>query len=121
MKPRKTKSSEPSARDKLSASFMKAFQNDFETHGIETIEKLREESPAKYAEIAAKLIAAAEPKADGFESCQSNREIAIKLLKSVGADEFELTEEAIAEAMEANDRFVNRLKEIRAEAEGQLQ
>src|SRR5262249_22529852 len=50
MKSKKLKGTEPSVRDKLSASFLKAFQNDFEINGIEAIEKLREESPSKYAE-----------------------------------------------------------------------
>ena len=121
MKPTKLKPAEPSPRDKLSASFLKAFQNGFETYGVEAIEKMREENPSKYAEIAAKLIAAAEPKADGFEACKSKRDIAIALLKSVGANEFDLTEEAIEEALKANNDFIATLQAIRAAAEGQIQ
>ena len=75
MKAKKQKPAEPSTRDKLSASFLKAFQNDFETYGGETIEKLREESPSKYAEIAAKLIAAIEPRGEGFDSCRTKEEL----------------------------------------------
>jgi len=121
MKPRKPKPAEPSTRDKLSASFLKAFQNDFETYGVETIEKLREESPSKYAEIAAKLIAAIEPKAEGFEACKNMRDVGISLLKSVGVSEYEITEDMIAEALKGNDEFINALQAIRAAAEGQMQ
>jgi len=118
----KQKANEPSVRDKLSASFLKAFQNDFETYGVEAIEKLREESPSKYAEIASRLIAASEPKPeDGFESCRSLPEIAVKLLKSVGCDEFLVTDEMIEDALAANDAFIARLQEIRAAAEGAMQ
>src|SRR5262245_50747680 len=117
----KQKTNEPSARDKLSASFLKAFQNDFETYGVEAIEKLREESPAKYAEIASRLIAASEPKPDGFEQCKSMQEIGIKLLKSVGCDEFDIDESMVADALAANDAFIEKLQAIKANAEGAMQ
>src|SRR5262245_66506815 len=84
----KQKTNEPSVRDKLSAKFLEAFEQDFRLYGVDAIEKLREESPAKYAEIASRLIAAIEPKPDGFEQCKSLPEIAVKLIKSVGCDEF---------------------------------
>jgi len=121
MKAKKSKPTEPSVRDKLSASFLKAFQNDFEINGIEAIEKLREENPAKYAEIASRLIAAAEPHPEGFEGCRTKRDIGIALLKSVGANDFEITEEAIEEAIKCNDDFIDALQAIRAAAEGAIQ
>ena len=119
MKTRKPKPTEPSARDKLSASFLKAFQNDFETYGVETIEKLREESPSKYAEIAAKLIATFEPKADGFESAQSMEDIGRKLLQSIGFHDPD--DNSIREAVELNNTFVDGLQAIWARAEGAMQ
>ena len=83
MKPKtKLKPNEPSARDKLSASFLKAFESDFETHGVEVIEQLREKHPDRYAQIATQLIAAVEPKSDGFESCQGKEAIGRRLLRS---------------------------------------
>src|SRR5262245_14321235 len=84
-------------RDKLSASFLKAFQNDFEINGIGAIEKLREENPAKYAEIASRLIAMVEPPLEGFEGCRTPRDLGIALLKSVHVNEYEITEDMIAE------------------------
>jgi hypothetical protein len=62
MKARKPKSAEPSLRDKLSANFMRAFESDFETHGAEVIEQLRQKHPDRYAQIATQLIAAVETK-----------------------------------------------------------
>src|SRR5262249_10233423 len=109
MKSKKLKGTEPSVRDKLSASFLKAFQNDFEINGIEAIEKLREESPSKYAEIASRLIAAAEPQPEGFEGCRSPRDLGIALLKSVGTNEFDINEDMITEAIKCNDDFIDAL------------
>jgi hypothetical protein len=113
-----SKANEPTTRDKLSASFLKAFQSDFDAYGVETIEKLRAESPSKYAEIAAKLVTAIEPKSD---EPRDMRSMIIRLLKEVGANEFEISEAMIEQAIEANDEFINRLQAIRAAAEGAIQ
>jgi len=121
MKPKKPKASEPSTRDKLSAAFLKAFQSDFENFGIGAIEKLREENPAKYAEIASRLIAMVEPPLEGFEGCRTPRDLGIALLKSVNINEFEMTEDMIAEALKCNDAFIDQLQAIRAAAEGAMQ
>ena len=119
MKAKKPKVSEPSALDKLSASFVKAFQNDFENFGIEAIEKLREQNPAKYAEIASRLIAVVEPKLEGFEGAKNMHDVAIALLKSVGFNDPD--DNSIQQAIEANDQFINALQAIRAAAEGAMQ
>jgi len=121
MKLKKPKPTEPSVRDKLSAAFLKAFQNDFEINGIEAIEKLRKENPAKYAEIASRLIAVVEPPVEGFEGCRTPRDLGIALLKSVHINEYEITEEMIAEALKRNDEFIDQLQAIRAAAEGAVQ
>jgi hypothetical protein len=42
MKPRKPKVTEPSPRAKLSAAFLEAFEQDFRSHGVEVIEKMRQ-------------------------------------------------------------------------------
>jgi len=98
MKAKKQKPAEPSLRDKLSQNFLRAFETDFDTHGVEVIKQLRQKSPEKYAEIAAKLIAAIEPRGEGFDSCRSKEELGRALLESVGANEYEITEDMIAEA-----------------------
>ena len=103
MKPRKTKAAEPSLRAKLSAAFLEAFEADFAAHGVNVIEKLRERSPEKYAELAGKLIMTTEPPQQGFNEAQTMEEIGRKLLQSVGANELALTDEMIARAVELND------------------
>src|SRR5262249_52993859 len=119
MKPRKPKPSEPSPRDKLAAGFLKAFENDFETHGVEVIERLREKHPDRYAELAARLIATTEPKSDGPETANDFHEMAFRLLKSIGMSEFDITEAMIQEAIDANNVFIDRLQAIRDGAQGQ--
>jgi hypothetical protein len=44
-----------SKRAKLTAAFIEALEADWQQHGDVIIEKLREDSPTKYAEIVAKL------------------------------------------------------------------
>jgi hypothetical protein len=118
MTSRKPKANEATTRDKLSASFLKAFQSDFETYGVETIEKLRAESPSKYTELAAKLVTAIEPK---NEEPKDRRSAAIRLLKEVGANEYEITEDMIEQAIKRNEEFIDQLLAIKAAAEGQMQ
>ena len=112
MKPKKPKTSEPSLRDKLSQNFLRAFESDFEANGVEAIEKLRKENPAKYAEIASRLIAAAEPKTEGFKDCENMHEIGFRLLQKAGVSELDITETMIEDAIAANDVFIARLQEI---------
>jgi len=109
---RKPKTAEPSLRDKLSAHFLEAFEADFAAHGADVIEALRNKSPDKYADIAARLIAATEPPSDGFESAQTMQEIGLRLLKSVGCPEGVATDDMIARAVELNDQFVADLTQV---------
>jgi hypothetical protein len=110
MKTRKPK--EPSLRDKLAKGFVEAFQSDFEANGIAAIEALRKESPAKYAEIAARLIAATEPQsqAEGILGANSSEDIGRRLLQSIGCAE--PLDEQIEQAIEANNDFVAKLEAI---------
>jgi hypothetical protein len=113
MKPRKAKASEPSLRDRLSANFLAAFQADFAANGVAAIEALRQKSPEKYSEIAARLIAATEPpSSDDFGKAQSMQDIGRGLLKQVGLHEDAITEQMIEQAIAANDALVARLEQI---------
>jgi hypothetical protein len=116
MKPRKPKPSEPSLRDKLSAAFLEAFQSDFAENGKTVIEALRREKPDKYAEIAARLIAATEPqsKPEGIAGAGSMQEVGRRLLQQIGMAEPD--DAAIKQAILANDRFVSELEAIRDRA-----
>jgi hypothetical protein len=117
LRPRKPKPTEPSLRDKLSASFMKAFEADFQTYGAEVIEQLREKHPDRYVEVAARLIATLEPKSDSWDDCQSWEDMGNKLLRSAGVEDPDrITPDMIARALEANNRFVDELAQIAQEA-----
>jgi hypothetical protein len=115
MKPRKPKS-EPSVRDKLAQGFVEAFQADFEENGKAVIEALRNKSPDKYTEIAARLIAATEPQSqtDGIAGANSSEDIGRRLLQSIGVAE--PTDEQVEEAIMANNRFVEQLEGIKERA-----
>ena len=112
---------EPSAKDKLSADFTKRLEEKSREKGDEVLEAAFKESPTKIAEMIARLVSSSEPKPDGFESCQSMREIGIKLLKDIGCDEFELTEDMITDALKAQEAFIAGLKAIRNSAQGAMQ
>jgi hypothetical protein len=99
------KSTEPSLRDKLSENFLRAFESDFSVNGVEAITALRRESPAKYSEIAARLIAATEPKPNGFEQAKTMHDLGRQLLLSVHCPEDLITDAMIDEAIILNDRF----------------
>ena len=106
---------EPSLRDKLSAAYLETFQADFAANGASVIEQLRQKSPERYAEIAARLIAASEPRSDGFENAQSMEDIGLKLLRAVGFDAPD--DASIEAAIKANDDFIEQLKAIRDRAQ----
>jgi hypothetical protein len=116
----KQKSAEPSLRDKLSENVLRAIEADFAENGVAAVELLRQKSPDRYCELAARLIAATEPKPDGFEQCNSLQEIGVKLLKSVGLSEVEMNEDMIAQALEANNAFIAQLEAIRDQGLGEL-
>ncbi len=44
------------SRNKLSEAFLRVLSDDFQENGIEVIERLRQESPAQYANVIAKLM-----------------------------------------------------------------
>jgi len=124
MKPRKSKPNEPSALEQLGES-LRDIVGELKTNLADELKKVREHGDSgKYLEIAAKLlpiIAALDPGADDFSDCKNMNQIGIKLLKSIGCAEIDMTEAMIAEALAANDAFIERLQQIRAEAEGAIQ
>src|SRR5262245_42498390 len=112
MKPRKPKN-EPSLRDKLSAQFMKDFEEDFAANGKAVIEQLRQRSPEKYADIAARLIAQTEPpNPNDLSNAKSLAEVARMLLQGVGLHD--PSDRQIEAAMAANSRLMCELEQIAA-------
>jgi len=121
--PKKTKAPEPTLLEQLGKP-LRDFVEDFKTHGAEVLQKVRQDNPEKYLELSTKLlplVAALNPGANDFSDCNSMQEIGIKLLKSIGCAEIDMDESMIADAIAANDAFIEKLREIRAQAEGQLQ
>jgi hypothetical protein len=100
-------------REKLSQKFLEALEADFQLHGLTVLEKMRESSPERYAELAAKMIMSAEPpeQKDGFASDNSMEAVGARLLQSVGL--IEPTNEQIEAAIAANDEFIAKLEQIR--------
>jgi hypothetical protein len=115
---RPQKPDEPALLDQLSGP-LRDFVQDFKTHGKSVLEKVRERSPEKYLELSTKLaglVAALKPKQNELEQANSNEDIAISLLKSVGCDESKITEDMILKAWELNNEFVGSLESIAAAA-----
>jgi hypothetical protein len=113
----KAKSNEPSLRDKLNAKFMAAIESDFETNGTEVIAALRRESPAKYSEIVTRLIAAHEPRPEGFEQAKTMQDLGRRLLLSVNTPDELINDQMISDAIILNERFVLGLEELRDKAQ----
>jgi hypothetical protein len=126
MKPRNSKpnggsksKTEPSLLDQLNAP-LRDFVADFKLHGKTAMEKVREESPSKYLELATKLaalVATLRPEPSGFSTANSHEEIAIKLLEGVGTPRDAITPDMIEAALAAHDDLVERLGQI-AQARG---
>jgi hypothetical protein len=96
--------------------------NDIKVHGAASLEKVRERDPAKYLELATKLlplVAALNPKASSYDEAQSRSDIAEKLLQSVGLAEPD--EQSVEEAVRANDQFIATLEAIRDAAQGAIE
>ena len=110
----KTQTSEPSLRDRLTVHFIEALEKDWAEHGINVIEKMRLENPTKYAEMVSRLVVPTEqpPAPNDFSSCQSQAEIARKLLKDCGAMDEAITDTMIEQTIEVQLAFVNNLERI---------
>jgi hypothetical protein len=100
-------------RLRLSASFLESLERDFEKNKDAVIESLRKESPRAYSELIARLVQTTDaPAENSFSKCNSMKEIGLRLLRSVGMQEAEITDELVDLAVIANDNFVARLEEI---------
>jgi hypothetical protein len=99
---------------------LRDFVKDFRTHGANALQQVREKNPEKYLELAAKLaglVATLKPEAHPLAKARDREELAAELLKTVGLVEDQMTPAMIAQAMTANDEFVNRLEAIRDAAQ----
>ena len=116
---RKTQTSEPSLRDRLTSQFIEALEKDWAKHGTSVIEAVREQAPAKYAELIARL-APAEPHITGgqgeFSNAKTQQDIAKKLLSDIGCTAPD--DSMVSMAIQAQLRFVASLEAIRDGQEG---
>jgi hypothetical protein len=110
--------SEPSTKDVLAAAFDKALQEDFANFGASAIIEMRKKHPEKYCDITNKRITQAVeiPSEHKLHSSDSTRDIAAKVLRSVGL--LEPDGDSIDEAIKANDVYVSALEKIVARANG---
>jgi hypothetical protein len=124
MKPRNSKSNnEPSLLRELNEP-LRDFVADFKLHGKSALEQVRERSPEKYLELSTKLlplVAALNPGVDDFSDCKDMQDVAVRLLRSIGLSDFEMTPDMLEDAKKLNDRFIDDLQAIRAAAEGAMQ
>src|ERR1700746_3083521 len=123
MKTKKPKLNEPSLLQKLNEP-LRDFVADFKLHGKSALEQVRERSPEKYLELSTKLlpfVAALNPGADDFSDCKDMQDVAVRLLRSVGLSDFEMTPDMLEDAKKLNDQFIDELQAIRAAAESAIQ
>src|SRR5262245_61632655 len=99
---RKTKATEPSPLNKLSAKFWQTVQDDFDAHNIDVIKQLREQHIDRYAELISRMIARAEEPSGVFDKAKSMDDIGRGLLAQVGLTD--PSETQIQMAIAANDR-----------------
>jgi hypothetical protein len=123
MKPRKAKPTEPLLIDELNQP-LRDIVNDIKAHGLDALQTVREKSPEKYLELATKLlplVAQLNPAQSELAECKSVGDLGVQLLKSVGLTEDQMDGDLIAEAVAANDAFIQRLEEIRDKSQGMIQ
>src|SRR5262245_19230705 len=123
MKSCKPKANEPSLIEQLSGP-LRDIVNNLKSNVASELEKLRERDSAKYLEFAAKilpLVAALNPGGNEFTAAKDKHSLGVALLRSVGANELDLDDRMITDALNAQDEFIAQLQRIRAHAEGQIQ
>src|SRR5262245_58385304 len=109
------KSTEPSARIKLSVDFINGLEQQWREHGNEILDAARKENPTKLAELVARLVPQDLPPTGLFDHVDGIHDIGRRLLMSVGFSEPD--EVSIQAAIEANDRFIAELQAIRDNAQ----
>jgi len=104
-------------RHELSVDFVQALAADWKENGTAVIARVRQDAPEKYCELVAKIVPKkmliSSDRASGdFSDCQSQADIAIRLLKDVGVPDGGATPSMIEAAVEAQLLFVGTLERI---------
>jgi hypothetical protein len=113
----RTRKTNPDFRHELSTDFVQALAADWKENGTTVIARVRQEAPEKYCELVAKIVPKemlinSDRASDDFSDCQSQADIAIKLLKDIGVPDGAATPSMIEAAVEAQLLFVGRLEAI---------
>lgn len=117
---KKSKSTEPSLRDRLTSALLEALERDWVEHGTVVITAVRESAPAKYAELIVRLVPVESSLiAPGdFSQCNSEEDIAKRLLAQVGMLDSDIMAEDVEAATRANAAFIDTLLQIKARSNG---
>jgi hypothetical protein len=113
----RARKSNPDLRHDLSADFVQALAADWKENGAAVIARVRQQAPDKYCELVAKtvpkeMLISSDRASGDFSDCQSQADIAIRLLKDVGVPDGGATPSMIEAAMEAQLRFLADLERI---------
>jgi hypothetical protein len=114
-KPKKT--DEPSVRDRLGTDFTKAIEAQWRQHGEAILDAMREKDPSKFAELVARLIPPEPVPVSPYAQTKSVRDVGRVLLQQVGMPEYKISDDLADQAVAANQRFIDELKLIMAQAE----
>jgi hypothetical protein len=117
---RPQKPDEPSLLDQLSGP-LRDFVKDFQTHGKNVLEQVRQRSPEKYLELSTKLaglVAALKPEVNPLTKAKTHEEVAMLMLKQNGVAEDQMTASVIESVVAANKDHVDQLEAICAAAQG---
>ncbi len=111
---RKSSKNDRDPRHDLSNDFVQALAADWKEHGAATIEAVRQKTPDRYCELIAKVVPkemliSADRRAVDFSDCPDMQEIGRRLLLQTGIHEVAITDTMIAQTVEANGNFVDRL------------
>jgi hypothetical protein len=117
MKPKKLKPNEPSSKDKLSADFTARLEQKWRQHGDAILDAACKEAPTKVAEMIARLISTTEPSLEGIEGAKDMSDLAFRMLKKAGCNEFDISEDMIEDVIAETNRHIDAVQAIAARAE----
>jgi hypothetical protein len=116
--PKKLKNvTELSARDKLSAKFDADLLADYEANGPQAIAAARVKAPDKYLDTVNRRIAAVEPNSEAVQDAKNMHDLAFRILKKFGCNEFNISEDMLEDVIAENNRHLDAVQAIPARAE----
>ena len=113
----RARKSGPDFRQDLSADFVQALAADWKENGATTIAKVREQTPDRYCQLVAQVVPkemliSADRAPGDFSDCDSQADIALRLLRDVGLPEGAATPSMVEAAMEAQLAFLAEMERL---------